>query len=257
MMPIPGETRDPEDGFETILARGREGSATVGEALAAFADSPVIVALAEKDGVQQPVVFTSPLGGYPVVAFFTARDRMAPVQGIATTSRTLSGRQALEGITGGAGIVINPGSGLGMEIDPKEAPGILAALPPAPAAAPAYAVERAIKDAKLGVLEHKWVLGYLLRQRIYVATATAPQATMDEMKPLVLDFDGQPYVGVFTRPEHATAFSETHGYQLYIPTVDLVRPLVADLGIVINPGLDWAYRVSASELAQVRESLGV
>ena len=85
-MILEGETREPEDGFETMLLEGREGKREMGAVLAAFGEAAIIVPSgADFNGAPekfQPLMFKSQQGA-PMMAVFTALDRTKPFSAMA------------------------------------------------------------------------------------------------------------------------------------------------------------------------------
>lgn len=250
------DERDPEPGFETIMREARGGRATMDDVVLALAGTPILVpSSADFRGAPekfQPLMFTSPQGT-PVMAVFTARDRAARFAEMAPYLATMTGRNVLAGLQPGTGLVVNPGSGLGMEIPPPDVGRMLAAMPAAPVApGPNVLVERAILDARLGVVPHEFVMSVLDGASLYIASSTTVDRLVSDVTPLVLEHGGAPHVAVFTRLEYLEPFAAQASYGLHTPINDFATSLVAGVGIVINPGLDWAYLVFPSDVDALR-----
>ena len=252
-MTIPGETREPEEGLESILLAGRNGTATPSEGVLAFAEAAIILpSLATPNG-PQPLILQG-VGGKPLLAVFTAMDRLAPFsQGLAS-AQTMSGRAILGGMQPGAGIVVNPGSGLGMEIDEADIPRLRDSLPPLPDGPGAnLPVERAILDSRRGNLPHQYVMAQLAATSLYWPGSTQPTALMDEVTPLVLDYNGGHYVAVFTRSDYILPFVDKAPFVVHTQVAAIAKAIVPKAGIVVNPGLDWAYLLSPEDVATLRQ----
>jgi len=250
-MTIEGATREPEEGFERMLLEGREGKHPIGAVLHAFGEAAIIVPSgADFNGAPekfQPLMFTSQQG-HPMMAVFTAMDRARLFSEKAPWVTTMSGRAVLTNLQPGVGIVVNPASDLGLEIAPPDVKRVLAELPALPEGpGPNLTVERAIRDARLGVLGHADVMRVLDNTSLFVATSQ-----VDRIVPLVLDYNGQGYVAVFTRSDYMTRFREQATYGVHTTLAYIAQGLTDKAGIVVNPGLDWAYLLQPVDVAQLR-----
>ncbi|MCU1527890.1 MAG: hypothetical protein JWP75_1653 [Frondihabitans sp.] len=78
-------------------------------------------------GGVQPVLF--PVNGVSFLAVFTSLEASKAVSDIAEYSVALSGAQILRGVMPGAGLVVNPGSDEGFQIDPDSLQAIVTKMP--------------------------------------------------------------------------------------------------------------------------------
>ena len=244
--------RQPEPGLEEAMVAGRAG-AMIGHLI----DAPVIVLLTDVDGTKQPFT-VSHQSGSSMLPVFTALDKVqeflhrAPFAPTAPLARTIGGREALSGLQGGAGLVINLGSPPSAEIPGQDIPGILEKAGPAPEQPRSYAVERAAKDARNGTLEQKYLIGELVKARMYVIS---PDPSEGGLRPFFFENDGKKAVAVFTRLDYAKPFVGEGASALYMPTVELIRGMSDDLALIVDPGLEWVNVVPPDQLALVRGAL--
>lgn len=250
------QEREPEPGFESVLAAAQRGEAAFGAVLSALAEAPILVPsgadFAGRPEAFQPLLFTSPAGD-PMMAVFSAGDRMARYVDTAPYAATLSGRRVLEGLQPGCGLVLNAGSRLGMEIPPQDVANLLAAMPPAPPEpGHSLALERAILDCRLGVLPPSTVLEVLARSSVYIASRRPIGDLMSDILPLAFAHHGEECVGVFTRLAYLDAFREQAPRGVHLPVPEFVKVLVPGVGLVVNPGESWAFFLSPGELDSLR-----
>ncbi len=248
--------RDPEPGFESVLAAAQRGEAAFGDVLRALAEAPILVPSgAEFAGAPEafrPLLFTSPAGD-PMMAVFSAGDRLARYADIAPYAATLSGRRVLEGLRPGCGLVLNAGSRLGMEIPPQDVGKLLAAMPPPPPEpGHSLALERIILDCRLGVQPPSAVLATLARSSVYIASRRPVGDLMSDILPLAVDHHGAECVAVFTRLAYLEVFQEQAPQGVHLPVPEFARVLVPGVGLVVNPGQSWAFFASPDELDTLR-----
>ena len=246
----PGETRDPNPGIETTLARAMAGEVNMGDFLVEFGRAPIIVAsraLAAES--LDPIIFAPQ--GEPLMAVFTSRDRAATFAVDAPHTVVLLGRTILEGLQPGVGLVTNPGSGLGFEMEPRgvaSALGAIAADPTAKLPDPNFALEQAIVDARDGLITGERLLEVFVEGRVFVLNHSA-----DELAPFTFLKDGSPrLVGVFTRPEYAKDFTEGVEHSMFIAVESLVAQMNEGFGIVVNPGSPQPWELGAEVLDGLR-----
>ena len=131
-MIIPGESREPEPGIETVLAQAREGAVPITDVLAALVAAeltiPSLAEFADDWSKVQPVLSVSPDGASQLVAY-TAPDRAAGIAANAPFTAPMTGRAILSKLMPGVGLMLNPGFGLGMSIAADDVPHILATFP--------------------------------------------------------------------------------------------------------------------------------
>ena len=246
----PGETRDPNPGIETTLARAMAGEVNMGDFLVEFGRSPVIlVSRALPSESFDPVVFAP--HGEPLMAVFTARDRAVALAAQAPHTVVLLGRTVLEGLQPGVGLVMNPGSGLGFEMEPRgvaSALGAIAADPTAKLPDPNFALEQAIVDARDGLITGERLLEVFRQGQVFVLNHSA-----EELAPFTFLKNGSPsLVGVFTRPEFAKDFTEGVEHSMFIAVDSLIAQMNSGFGIVVNPGSQQPWELGAEILDELR-----
>lgn len=251
-MPIPGETREPEEGLESVLLAGRNGTASGTDGVLAFAEAAIIVPSLTTPEGPRPLILQG-AGGVPLLAVFTAMDRLAPFSAGLASAQTMSGRAVLGGVQPGVGIVVNPGSGIGMEFAAAEIPRLRDSLPALPEGpGPNLPVERAILDARRGNLPHQYVMAQLAASSLYVASSSQPTASMSDIAPLVLDYNSGHYIAIFTRSDYILPFVEKSPFVMHTLVTAIAAVIVPAAGIVVNPGLDWSYLLSPEDVAGLR-----
>lgn len=247
----PGETRDPLPGIEQSLAAAMVGELDMGAFLVQFANAGIILPLQTDpaDGAIEPLIFAPQ--GEPRLAVFTARDRTALFASAAPFSTVMLGRHVLEGLQADVGLLVNPGSGLGFELDPVGvAPALKAVeaarVPGAPD--PDVALEQAIIDAGAGILEPERLLELLSATGVYVLTHS-----VEEIAPFTFQREGDgSFVGLFTRPEHARQFVDEAEHLLHVEARPLLEKLDPGFGLIVNPGSAYPWEISADVVAGLR-----
>jgi len=250
MTPIrPGETREPLPGIETALAAAMAGQLGMGDFLREFAEAGVIVVSSGE--LTEPMTISS--DGVPLVVVFTARDRANSWRDRAPHSTVVLGRRVFEALDPDTGLVVNPGFGLGFEMQPGGVPTILAELagsadPELPD--PSVALEQAVLDAQSGDASAEQLLATFGASQVYVLSHSD-----DGLSPITFLRDGEPgLVGVFTRPAHAQQFAEDPSFALYVDAAWLAKSLGEGVGIVVNPGTPTPWELSPDVVATVGES---
>jgi hypothetical protein len=244
-----GETRDPNPGIETALAEAMAGRLDMREFLFQFGDAGIIVP-SGVDFSADPTVFSPMMfspDDVPLMAVFTARDRANAWRAEAPHSTTMTGLTVFERLPSGVGIVVNPGFGLGFEMQPDGVPAILAELTAAGAPSPSVRLEQSILDARSGDTSAELLLGTFAASRIYSLSTTD-----DGLSPISFLRDGSPdLVGVFTRPAFAEQYAEGIDHVGYVETRELVAALESGVGIVVNPGTPHPWEISADIVAEL------
>jgi len=230
----PGETRDPNPGIEQSLAAAMTGELDMGAFLLRFAQAGLIVpsrAVAAESF--EPLIFAP--NDLPLLAVFTARDRAAVFAEDAPHTVIMLGRQVLEGLQPGVGLLVNPGSGLGFEMEARGVAAALGAIAEAKISElpdPNVALEQAIIDAQDGLIAPELLLSTFTSGRVYVLSRSA-----DDLAPLTFLQDGVPsLVGVFTRPEFTQPFTDGIEHSVVVDVSQLIEHVEAGFGIVVNPG---------------------
>jgi hypothetical protein len=247
-----GETRAPFPGVEEALDAAMGGQLSMKDFLLQFSDAGLIVVSATDFTGHpeqfQPMLFTP--DETPLMAVFTARDRANQWAEKAPFSMTMLGRHVFEGLKDGVGLVVNPGSGLGFEMQPGGVATILAELtshvdPDVPE--PAVALEQAILDAQSGDIEPEELLLTLATSTICVLSETD-----DGLTPITfVRDDGPTIVGAFTRSDFAAQFAEDVTFVLYVEASWLAANLGEGVGLVVNPGTLHPWELSPEVLAAV------
>ena len=247
MTPIrPGETREPLPGIETALAAAMAGQLGMGDFLREFAEAGVIVVSSGE--LTEPMTISS--DGVPLVVVFTARDRANSWRDRAPHSAVVLGRRVFEALDPDTGLVVNPGFGLGFEMQPGGVPTILAELagsadPELPD--PSVALEQAVLDAQSGDASAEQLLATFGASQVYVLSHSD-----DGLSPITFLRDGEPgLVGVFTRPAHAQQFAEGESFAMYVEAAWLAKSLDAGIGIVVNPGTPTPWELSPEVVAAI------
>jgi len=248
---LPGETREPLPGLESALAAAMAGQLGMGELLRQFSRAglivPSITDFSNDPTAFQPLIFTP--DEMPVMAVFTARDRMLPYADVANFSTVMLGRTVFEGLQPGVGLVVNPGSGLGFDIQPEGIAAIVAELTAAAVGMPDpdVALEQAILDGHAGDLEPEALLEQFLAGSVYVLSHSA-----DGVEPYTFLREDKTFVGAFTRPEHAATFTEGVEHAAKIDVAFLAANLTEGVGIIVNPGGAFPWEVSAEVVASAK-----
>jgi hypothetical protein len=264
---IPEETREPLDGLESAIVAARDGELSFNTLIGIFAETTMIVPSTKdfREGADsfQPITFPFDGGDGYVMAVFTAQDRTDAFDGIAPFQTALSGRQILGGLQPGVGIIVNPGTTLGFELDPAQVPTVVAALDAALKSELTSggsdrdftALERAILANESGTGSFVDVLASFESTGVFVPTRTAPDEMMDELDPILLDNDGIPMLAVFTDPSLIGDFSQFAEYVIEINGGAMAEALTSGTGIVINPNRALTYVIEPAEVAELHSSL--
>jgi len=230
----PGETRDPNPGIEQSLAAAMTGELDMRAFLLRFAHAGLIVPSRSVAAESfEPLIFAP--NDLPLLAVFTSRDRAAVFAEDAPHTVVMLGRQVLEGLQPGVGLLVNPGSGLGFEMEARGVASALGAIGEAKISElpdPNVALEQAIIDAQDGLITPELLLETFTSGRVFVLSHSA-----DELAPFTFLKDGSPsLVGVFTRAEFAQPFTEGVENSVFVDVDYLIEHIVAGFGIVVNPG---------------------
>ncbi len=218
----------------------------MGDFLREFAEAGVIVVSSGE--LTEPMTISS--DGVPLVVVFTARDRANSWRDRAPHSAVVLGRRVFEALDPDTGLVVNPGFGLGFEMQPGGVPTILAELagsadPELPD--PSVALEQAVLDAQSGDASAEQLLATFGASQVYVLSHSD-----DGLSPITFLRDGEPgLVGVFTRPAHAQQFAEGESFAMYVEAAWLAKSLDAGIGIVVNPGTPTPWELSPEVVAAI------
>lgn len=253
----PGETRQPEPGLESAILAGQRGEAVVVDVLHVFAQWPMLVPSStdSTDGVDpfRPVIFDKE--GTSMMAIYTSPDRMASVKEVAPYWATLSGLTVLKGLQPEVGVVINPGSGIGMELLPEaiaEFITMLAALEPEspPEFGEAQTVlEQAIISTAIGRTTAAEATAVFAESDVFVPSLTAPSEFMNEISPVAFSRRDRPYVAVYSRAELIREpVTEDAGYIVKLPANSFSTVVGNGAGIIVNPGTAFEYLIESATL---------
>jgi hypothetical protein len=111
----------PLNDFEFKLVQAQRGEIGVSDVLASLASAEL--ALPSAGDVQedwagfQPLLFSK--NGVPMLACFSAKERLADYADMAPFCLLLKGRELLRRIPAGHGLVVNPGQGVGFDVPPE------------------------------------------------------------------------------------------------------------------------------------------
>lgn len=248
----PGETRDPNPGIEQSLAAAMTGDLDMGAFLLRFAHAGIIVPSQTDpaEGPLEPLILAPQ--GEPRLAVFTARDRAALFASAAPHSTVMLGKHVLEGLQPDVGLLVNPGTGLGFEM---EARGVASALGAIASARinelpdPNIALEQAIVDAQDGLISPELLLATFTAGRVYVLSHSG-----DELAPFTFLKDGSPnLVGVFTRPEYAQPYTDGVEYSMFVDIGYLIDHITGGFGIVVNPGSAHPWELGDEVVESLRD----
>lgn len=108
-------------GFDETLAKAKRGEATNGEVLVALLNAQLLVPSTEEFDPKSPLSPLSlTLDGVSYMVVFTDFEHMTNFQNVAKTAATLSGKDVVTGISDPTvGLLVNPGTEAGYQIDPK------------------------------------------------------------------------------------------------------------------------------------------
>ena len=264
---LPDETRDPLEGFETAIVAARAGELTFENLIGLLAETTLVVPSVQDFRLGgdkfQPLTFPFEDGDGFVMGVFTAQDRTDAFDEIAPYATALTGRQILGGLQPGAGLVINPGSSLGFQIEPTAVPGIVAALDKVladeleaamPEREPSE-LERAITALESGKGGAASVLSIFERTAVTVPTRADITESLSELDPIVLDFEGNPMLAVFTGTDLIGDFAEHAQFALSINGGAMAEALSAGTGIVINPNRPLTFVITPEQVEGLHPDL--
>jgi hypothetical protein len=253
--------RDPEPGLESIMAAGMRGDATVDEVMTVFRDWPLIVPsgadFSRDASLFQPVVYDRE--GTPMMALFTSPDRLRTLAELAPYWTTLAGSAVLSGAQPGTGFVVNPGSRLGLELDP-DAVAHFAGTASEPhersfGRAPTV-LESVILDVAARRATRDGVLAVLAESDITVPSA-APldpsaerEATLDALRPPIVESHGIRHIAVFS---HADLIRDEAILEavtrIELPATAFARAILGNLGLIVDPGTAFEFALAPHEVA--------
>jgi hypothetical protein len=256
----PGETRQPEPGLESAILAGQRGEAVVVDVLHVFAQWPMLVPSStdSTDGVDpfRPVIFDKE--GTAMMAVYTSPDRMVPVKEVAPYWATLSGLTVLKGLQPEVGIVINAGSGIGMELLPEAIPEFISMLEVLEAESPPEfgdaqtVLEQAIISAAIGKTSGSEATAVFAESDIFVPSHDAPTEYMSEISPVAFSRRDRPYVAVYSRAELIREPVTTDaGYIVKLAANSFSTIVGNGAGIIVNPGTAFEYLIGADALGAI------
>ena len=130
---------------------------------------------------------------------------------------------------------------------------MITALPEAPLGT---LLEAAIRAAHAGTLSSAEVVRTLSTGKLAIPTQRDPHGELSELRAVVLDKEGKSFVAGFTTVERAQALRNVAGYCMVVVTMEFLKPLDADLGLVINPGTDVVMEISAEGVRRIVQQFG-
>ncbi|MFW8744963.1 SseB family protein [Mesorhizobium japonicum] len=118
-------------------------------------------------------------------------------------------------------------------------------------------LESAILESRRSVLSLPELLRAFMDAQVVVPSAQ-PVISLDRLEPLLWSYDGVSYVGVFTHPDRAIAFSEAAPNLAAMAGRKVVGLINADsAGLLINPGADdYSFVIPPSAVVAMRREFG-
>jgi hypothetical protein len=111
----------PSNPLETALVAAKKGELPVVQFLPVLLDSDVVVASANEvlpDGFGlRPLIFDR--GGTAMIAIFSSAERAKPFEEQARHAFVVNARTFLAGLAPSAGVVLNPGWDVGLDLGPE------------------------------------------------------------------------------------------------------------------------------------------
>lgn len=111
----------PLNVFEAKLVQAQRGELATAELMASLISAELALpsggAVAEDWSGFQPLLFSK--NGVPMLACFSAKERLADYADMAPYCLVLKGQELLRRIPAGHGLVINPGQRVGFDISPE------------------------------------------------------------------------------------------------------------------------------------------
>lgn len=126
---VPGSSTPPS--LTDAVQAARSGDLDFRGLLGTFVVAPVVVpsgaALDDGRGAFEPVTYA--VGAVTYVAVFTTLERASSLGDMAPYATTMTGLDVLRRVRPGGGVVIDPGSADGFQIDPEVVESIVASAP--------------------------------------------------------------------------------------------------------------------------------
>ncbi len=116
---------------------------------------------------------------------------------------------------------------------------------------PSNPLETALVAARKGEIPIAEFLSRLLDSQIAVPSTTEVQPDGSGFNPVTFDRDGTGMVAVFSSLERAARVAEHAQYALTINARSFFGMLLADVGVVLNPGYDEGIDVSPDGVARL------
>ncbi len=116
---------------------------------------------------------------------------------------------------------------------------------------PENPLETALVAARKGEIPLAEFLSKLLDSDVAVPSATEVQADGSGFSPVAFEKDGTGMVAVFSSLERASKVGEHAQYALTINARSFFGMLLADVGVVLNPGFDEGIDVSPDGVARL------
>jgi hypothetical protein len=248
------------------MAAGQRGDASVDEVMRVFRDWPLIVPSAADFSTDtedfRPLVYDR--DGVPMMALFTSPDRLRTIAEFAPFWTTLAGSAVLSGAAPGTGFVVNPGSRLGMELDPptvarfaiEAASAVEGEDAPRDFGRELTVLERAVVDLASRRTERGDFLAVLAESDIVVPSATPPdidaddRANLDGISPAVVDSGGVRHIAVYTHDELIREdVLDGSTYLLSLAATGFARAVLGEIGLMIDPGTAFEVTVTPGEVA--------
>ncbi len=252
--------REPDPGLESALASGRRGEVSTGVVLDLFARWPLYVPsgtdFSTAPETFQPVIFETPAS--PMMAIFTAPDRMSRITELAPYYTRMAGLSILSRGMPGTGFVVNPATDLVMEIAADavaEYRGAMAdqsaGLIPMPVGRELTAFEREVTELALDRSTEALVIDALAREELLVPSQTLAETDLAELTPTAWERNGVTYLAVYSSPDFLRPpVTERATYVLRLPEgrtmLGAVRP---PFGLIVNGGTAFEYLIEPEVVA--------
>lgn len=117
---------------------------------------------------------------------------------------------------------------------------------------PLNALETAINEARTGLRPMQEAIGAFMIADIAVPSGEDPSSGAG-MLPLVFQGDDGPMMACFSDMNRIGIHAQMAPFCLVMKGEDLVARMPPQLGLVINPGLDWGFQLAPQGVQQLRD----